>query len=487
MPARRAARKSAAAFIAALVVYLVIAVVTYREFSLSRSAGERYLHTHEVLQECNVLLLRLTQAESAARAFAITGIAQDSEDHRNAAADIPRRLDRLQQLVTDNPVQGARLVPLTAVIATRLEHAHKIVEARGRGRLDVAAALVQSRAGHEAMREIQRQIDALKGEEERLLTARSAALAQHQSGAQIAILGLATIGIGFLVLSWRFNQSAIRSVRLAEAEAHAGRARLLTTLRSCGDGLIVTDDAGHVTLLNPVAQALTGWVEEQARGAPIDQVFHIVNEFTRAPVENPVGRVLREGKVVGLANHTVLIARDGSERPIDDSGAPVVGPDGTVYGVVLVFRDVTSRKQAELARERYVRSESEREVAVRANEAKDNFLALVSHELRSPLAGISGWVTLLRRGSLSAAESARALERIGNSTDALKRLIGDLLDLASINAGKLEVVRSPMDIVELVTNTIEECQRHAREKGVALEARLETTQCLVLGDAQRLN
>lgn len=124
---------------------------------------------------------------------------------------------------------------------------------------------------------------------------------------------------------------------------------LAATLYSIGDGVIATDANGFVTRLNPVAERLTGWSEAQARGMPITTVFNIINEKTRRVVENPVDRVLREGVVVGLANHSALIAKDGTERPIADSGAPIRREDGTIIGSVLVFRDVTEERRAERA------------------------------------------------------------------------------------------------------------------------------------------
>ena len=122
---------------------------------------------------------------------------------------------------------------------------------------------------------------------------------------------------------------------------------LAVTLASIGDGVIVTDAQGRVTFLNGEAERLTGWTSGEAEGHPLPAVFHIINEHTRQPVEDPVEKVLRLGTVVGLANHTILIAKDGRETPIDDSGAPIRQSDGTVQGVVLVFRDFTEQKQAE--------------------------------------------------------------------------------------------------------------------------------------------
>ena len=138
------------------------------------------------------------------------------------------------------------------------------------------------------------------------------------------------------------------AARRAKYRAREQREWMRVTLRSIGDAVITTDTDGRVTYLNEVAQQLTGWFESEALGQPLDKVFPIVNEATRAVVENPATRALREGIVVGLANHTVLIRRDGSECPIDDSAAPIRDESGHVAGCVLIFRDVTAQRRAEL-------------------------------------------------------------------------------------------------------------------------------------------
>jgi PAS domain S-box-containing protein len=137
--------------------------------------------------------------------------------------------------------------------------------------------------------------------------------------------------------------------RLAEETLRRSEESLAATLDSIGDAVIVTDGQGCVTRLNPVAERLTGWTHADAAGRTLPEVFHIINEDTRRLAENPVERVLREGLVVGLANHTALVSRDGAERPIADSGAPVRGLDGAVQGAVLVFRDVSEERAAERA------------------------------------------------------------------------------------------------------------------------------------------
>jgi PAS domain S-box-containing protein len=125
--------------------------------------------------------------------------------------------------------------------------------------------------------------------------------------------------------------------------------RFKVTLASIGDAVIATDMEGRITFINEVAEKLTGWSAPEALRQPLDHVFRIVNETTRAVVESPVTKVLRMGHTVGLANHTVLLARNGEEHPIDDSAAPIRTDAGAMWGVVLVFRDVSERRAAEIA------------------------------------------------------------------------------------------------------------------------------------------
>jgi PAS domain S-box-containing protein len=139
----------------------------------------------------------------------------------------------------------------------------------------------------------------------------------------------------------------VTELRRTIAQLAAEKDRLRVTLRSIGDGVIVTDERARITLLNGVAETLTGWSADDALGRSIEEVFRIVSERTREPAANPVLRALREGIIVGLANHTALIARDGTERPIADSAAPIHDGSGSTCGAVLVFRDQTREREAE--------------------------------------------------------------------------------------------------------------------------------------------
>ena len=175
------------------------------------------------------------------------------------------------------------------------------------------------------------------------------------------ITGLSLLAVIALFLgAWRSGKERVAAAQAAE--------RFRVTLASIGDAVIATDEQGRVIGMNAVAQALTGWTEADATGKRLEEVFVIVNEETRLPAENPVGRALRENTIVGLANHTVLISKDGRELPVDDSAAPIRTADGRVTGVVLVFRDVTERRRVE--RERTALVEAERVARLEAEAAE---------------------------------------------------------------------------------------------------------------------
>jgi PAS domain S-box-containing protein len=159
------------------------------------------------------------------------------------------------------------------------------------------------------------------------------------------LMALMTLVIASGAMIWQRNAKAsYRKLYDAEVALRRIEERYRITLASIGDGVLATDTTGRVVFLNRVAEALMGWTQEEACGKPVEEVFCIVNELTRQPVANPVSRALQAGVVVGLANHTLLIARDGTERPIADSGAPIRDQDGIVSGVVLVFRDQTEER-----------------------------------------------------------------------------------------------------------------------------------------------
>ena len=280
----------------------------------------------------------------------------------------------------------------------------------------------------------------------------------------------------------------------AEEQIAAEREWLDRTLRSIGDAVIATDARGKVVFLNPVAERLTGWTSENAHARDCGEVFRVVKEKTHEAVESPVTRVLRTRSVVALANTTILIAADGTERPIDDSGAPILGSDGSIRGVVLVFRDIAYRMRAEterravmterdqlLERERAARSEAEH-----ANRSKDEFVAMVSHELRNPLNAIMGWTRILRTSAEDGEMRQHGIDVIERQARTQERLVSDLLDMSRIISGKLRLEVRNVDLVVLINAAIDTIRPAAEARRIAVECVLDPSVSMTTGDPTRL-
>jgi len=334
---------------------------------------------------------------------------------------------------------------------------------------------------------------------------------------------------------------------------------LEVTLASIGDAVIVADARGRATFLNSVAEILTGWSASEAKGHSLTQVFPVINERTREPVDDPVAKVLQTGRVVGLGNHTVLLTRDGREIPIDDSAAPIRLPDGELFGVVLVFRDISEQRRADHARawlaaiiessddaivsktldghitswnpgavrlfgyqpeeiigrpittiipcelhgeelevlaklrrgervenfetirltkdgrrievsltvspvrdeggaivgaSKIARNITERKRAERAlqeaDKRKDDFLAVLAHELRNPLAPMRNAAEIIDRAKHERPELQKACDIMDHQLHQMSRLVDDLLDVARIGAGHVQLVPEFIDLGNLI-------------------------------------
>lgn len=292
---------------------------------------------------------------------------------------------------------------------------------------------------------------------------------------------------GILDARIRERDQALLAERVARSASEKDQARLAVTLRSIGDAVITTDPAGCITMLNPVAQTLTGWTEEQAAGQPVGTVFNIVHDETREPMASPVARVLREGGIAGLASHTLLIARGGRETPVEDSAAPIRAADGGLIGIVVVFRDASERREAERRRRAILQGEQEaRREAESLSRSKDEFVATVSHELRTPLNAIFGWVRLLRSGNLSESQSAHALEVVERNTRAQAQLIEDLLDMSRVVTGHLRVDMRRVELAQVMQAATDAVRPACAAKELTLSLDIDSDVGPISGDPSRL-
>ncbi len=335
---------------AGLVVALLIvdAVLAYRNTrQLDEDAGW-VAHTHEVMDLTSDVLLTVVDAETGERGFLISGKDEFLQPYDDALKRLDERMARLKEKTEDNARQQTRIKQLEEMIGVRIALLRQAIDLRRRN--DAAQqALTADSKGKEQMDAIRALVAEMEQEEQNLLKEREgrskrAFVVAVTTGLLTTLVGLALIG----AFIWLLGRS-LAAREKAAATIREQRELLEVTLSSIGDAVIATDRAGRVTFLNPVALRLTAWTQEEAAGAPLETVFNIVNEETRQPVENAALRAIHEGVIVGLANHTLLIARDGTEHPIDDSAAPIRDAAGRVVGGVLVFRDITARREAEVA------------------------------------------------------------------------------------------------------------------------------------------
>jgi PAS domain S-box-containing protein len=290
----------------------------------------------------------------------------------------PEQQETLKRFVDEHQLWHQTFAePVIATVATGGQAADDDLNLTGRARMDTMRALLNSIVTASEQRD-----------SDRILQWR------RQTRDVYLILVMLAAAVGLLIglftrdrlesISAQFQQ-ALNLQRLRTQELFDSEQNLRTTLASIGDGVITCHANGTISMMNPVAQELTGWIESQARGRPIEQVFHIVNETTREPVENPVVKVQRSHRVIGSANHTVLIRKDGSEIAIDDSGSPIRSATGEIIGIVMVFRDVTMERRTR--------------AALLANEklaVAGRLAATIAHEIHNPLDSVANLLYLLR-------------------------------------------------------------------------------------------
>ncbi len=301
-------------------------------------------HTLEVEEALANLRATVTDAQAGVRAYLLSGDGSALLAYRTAAGEVDAGIDRVARLTEDNPAQQGRIPRLRAATQAAMSHLARLRELRKEKGLDAARQEAGKRAG--SMDAFLALVAEMRREEKDLLRDRQARTQGAYRTAVLTGLLAAAAGLAAVVVVVGLGRRSLRDRARAAARLHQERERLRVSLASIGDAVIATDTQGRVTFLNPTAEALTGWPAAQAQGQPLEKVFAILNEQTRQPAPNPVAQVLREGAVVGLANHTVLVARDGTERPVEDSAAPIRAADGSVIGVILVFHDVTERRRA---------------------------------------------------------------------------------------------------------------------------------------------
>ena len=334
-------------FVIATAILVFVGWQSYQNMTRLAEASERQKHTYEVLGNLDETVVRLVDTETGQRGYLLTGEESYLEPYRAAIKNIKQTIADLKNLTSDNPNQQKRIQILEPLVEEKLAELQRTIDLRKNEGLVAANRVVLEGSGKQAMDQIRAIIAEMATEEKDLLRVRTQKANESVARSVRTILAGSLVSILLLVLCFGLLQRELSERKKAQEALAKSEKWFSTTLASIGDAVIATDMNGAVTFMNSVAQSLTGWSQAEATGKSMDLVFDIVNRETRRPVENPVKKVFREGKVVGLADHTLLLSKDGREFDIEDSAAPILTDAGEGFGVVLVFRDITEHKRAE--------------------------------------------------------------------------------------------------------------------------------------------
>ena len=339
-------------FLTAAALLAASAVVTYWVGTIAVQSQQKMERNLDALKLLSNIGSTLKDTETGQRGYLLTGEDRYLEPYTRGLSELHDQIGALQQLAGAGELPRAKVDDVVHLSQQKETELAETIRLRREKGLDAAMAIVRSDRGQRLMEQIRSDITDLQALAQAEFE-RSSQRAWWTEFIRTTVFGALTV-FNLLFLVWAYRKILSEAAGRAAAALEVSRQRelLATTLASIGDGVIVTDREGRVTFLNREAEALTGWKLAEAVGNLLPAVFRIINEKTRQPAENPVEKVFQTGKVIGLANHTVLISKSGLERPIDDSAAPIRQPDGELFGAVLVFRDATEHRRAQTANAR---------------------------------------------------------------------------------------------------------------------------------------
>jgi len=363
--------KRALLLLGATTLVLLAGTASLSTFSQLEHATEARARTHDLIDRSNAFLSELKDAETGERGFLLTGSEPFLAPYVAVRGGIHVQMNDLRLLAVDSG-SAQHLSTLAALVDAKLADMSHLIKLRRAGNLKGVALAIAQESGKRQMDLIRAQIEAFNHAEEAVLAQREAKFQSDMRRLFSVIVAISLLALLFALLFayllYRNAQQRLKEIvhletrHLLDAQGEINRQlqqaystlqvskeELAVTLDSIGDAVITTDDRARVTRLNPVAEELTGWAQPEAAGRPVEEIFNIVNQETRLPTAIPVKATLERGTIHGLANHTVLIARDGSECAIADSCAPIRNREGEVVGAVLVFRNVTEEYAAQQA------------------------------------------------------------------------------------------------------------------------------------------
>jgi PAS domain S-box-containing protein len=440
-------------FAVLLAVLLINTAVTRRQLAVQDSNQGWVQHTQQVQLELAEFESLLKDAETGQRGYLYTGDPSYLEPYNNSVAQGYPHVAKLAELAADNPRQQERVARLRTLKQQKLDEMAQTLKAFDDGNKELARSIMLSGRGKAIMDQIRAITAEMRREESSLEAARLQAVSDStRSLVRTLYLATALAVIGLVLLAFYIIREMDQREK-HEAELRQREEWFRVTLGSIGDAVIATDEKGMVIFINPIAEELTGVKLREGQGQPVRKVFPIFNEQTRKPVENPVAKVLELGRVMGLANHTILRHADGHMIPIEDSAAPIYDDQRKLRGVVMVFRDVTAEKQAQ-------------DVMRKAEKlaAAGRLAATVAHEINNPLEAVCNLIYIVKNTASLPQETVGYLHMAEQELDRVSHITRQTLGFYrdSSEAGPVQVRSVIESVLKLYENKI-------KSKNIAVE------------------
>lgn len=453
----------------ALAAVVAMGILSYYDFTAAERRNAQLAVSERIALASDNLLSSLKDAETGQRGFLLTGQEIYLEPFERAVTQVPNTLRNLEEATRSNPGEAAQVREIAPLVLQKMAELGRTVELKRANQHQQAMDIVNGGIGRDLMEQIRMRCGQIRYAAEKQSAgeiASSAAASRWSRGVNTAgslvLLGMLIFATITIDRGTRRRLELIRALQISQKETTEARDWLQTTLSSIGDAVIATDGKGRVVFLNQVAEDLTGWPQKTAAGKHLDEVFVIHNEETGAAVESPVSKVLREGTIVGFANHTKLTARDGRVYSIDDSAAPIRGEGADILGVVLVFRDVSEARAAERERERT------RAALATANADLQRFAFAASHDLREPLRTVKLFGELLESTAPQLNEKHRMqLDFIVKGISRMEQLVDGLLAY-SLAGSPVERPLERSSIEEVLEHTLDNLKAAIDQSGATV-------------------
>jgi PAS domain S-box-containing protein len=444
------------------VVLLMLLAITLLVEILTLTNSLKWVdHAEQVISNARQLMRYMVDMETGVRGYHVTGDRSFLEPYDAAKPRVSQQITLLLQLTADTPDQQRRLKDIRDTDLRWIEYSEALL------RQPPAKSLSPGdfQTGKELMDQIRAKSQEFLAAEERLRNVRyrrSTILGNIVDGTAVGLSLLVAFLLFTLTRRELFALSSTYERHLrAEAEKtqqlRESRESFQITLKSIGDAVVSTDAAGKVSFLNPVAQQLTGWDGRAAHGRLSKEVLLIVDEKTRTEIDDPVQTVSRSQRVVGLSNHLVLISRSQQEYPIELNAAPIRNDHGQLVGVVIVFRDITQRRQTEQT----LRTSERLAQAGRLS-------ATIAHEIRNPLDTVSNLIYLLRHEKEASAASTQYLAMASDELARIAQITGQLLTFHREAQTPIEV-----DLADVVQSVLVLHAPQIRRGHIKIEQRLD--------------